>query len=225
MRAAKAGVALAAVLVCSGQTALPFSPASTPFDNKLVRVALSAGVPGVVTKPHVHETNRVMIYFDAGTNKITYQNGKVSPETFRAGDVQWNDAMGTHVAEIIADRPVNIAHLELKSPPGMVPTVKFPANDPLKLDPAHYKLEIDNNQVRVLRLHLRQGEKTPLHAQSFERLVVPLTPARLKVSDAKGAAKTVSYGKADLQWLAPGEEAAENLGDQPYEALIVEFKR
>jgi len=219
----KAGVALAAVLVCGG--ALPFSPASVPIDNKLVRVALSAGVPGAVTKPHVHETNRVMIYFDPGTNKITYQDGKVSPETFRAGDVQWNNAMGTHVAEIIAAQPVNIAHLELKSAPNMVPSVKFPANDPLKLDPAHYKLETDNNQVRVLRLRLRQGEKTPLYAEVFERLLVPLTVARLKVSDAKGAAKTVTYGKADLQWLAPGEEAAENLGDQPYEALIVEFKK
>lgn len=222
-RAVKAGVALTAVLVCGG--ALPFTPASVPIDNSLVRVALSAGVPGVVTKPHVHETARVMIYFDAGTNKITFQNGEVRPETFRAGDVQWNDSMGSHVAEIIAAKPVNIAHLELKSPRGMVPTIKFPANDPLKLDPAHYKLEIDNNQVRVLRIRLGQGEKTPLHAQPFERLLVPLTPARLKVTDAKGAAETVNYGKADMRWLTPGEEAEENLSAQPYEALIVEFKR
>ena len=189
----------------------------------MVKVALSAGMPGVVTKPHVHETNRVMIYFDAGTNKITFQDGKVSPETFRAGDVQWNNAMGSHVAEIIAARAVNIAHLELKNAP--VAGVKFPANDPLKLDPAHYKLEIDNNQVRVLRLRLRQGEKTPLHAQPFERLLVPLTPARLKVSDAKGAARTVTHAKADMLWLTPGDQAEENLGDQPYEALIVEFKK
>lgn len=216
-----AGAALAALFVCGG--ALPFTPASVPIDNSMVKVALSAGVPGVVTKPHVHETNRVMIYFDAGTNKITFQNGKVSPETFRAGDVQWNDAMGSHVAEIIAAQPVNIAHLELKNPP--VAGVKFPANDPLKLDPVHYKREIDNSQVRVLRLRLRPGEKTPLHAHPFERLLVPLTPARLKFSDAKGAAKTVSYGKADMVWLAAGDEAQENLGGQPYEALIVEFKR
>lgn len=219
--AAKVSVVLVAVLVCGG--ALPFTPASVPIDNKIVRVALSAGMPGVVTKPHVHETNRVMIYFDAGTNKITFQDGKVSPETFRAGDVQWNNAMGSHVAEIIAAQPVNIAHLELKTAPA--PGIKFPANDPLKLDPAHYKLEIDNNQVRVLRLRLRPGEKTPLHAQPFERLLVPLTPARLKVSDAKGAAKTVTYAKADMLWLTPGDEAQENLGGQPYEALIVEFKK
>jgi len=223
--ASKIPPVLFAVLVCGGQTALPFSPATTPFDNKLVRVQLSAGLPGVITPPHVHSTNRVMVYFDAGTNKITYQNGKVSPEVFRAGDVQWNNAMGTHVAEIMAAGPVNIAHIELKSPPDMVPAVKYPALDPLKVDPGHYKMEIDNNQVRVLRLHLSQGEKTVLHEEVFERLLLPLTPAKLKVVDSAGSAKTVAYKRAQLQWLQPGKEAEENLGGQPYEALIVEFKK
>jgi len=216
---------LIAVLICGGQAALPFSPATTPFDNKVVRVQLSAGLPGVITPPHVHLTNRVMIYFDAGTNKITYQNGKISPEVFRAGDVQWNNAMGTHVAEIIAAGPVNIAHIELKSPPDMVPAVAYAALDPLKVDPGHYKMEIDNNQVRVLRLHLSRGEKTVLHEDVFERLLVPLTAGKLKTIDAAGRTKTVAYKRAQLQWLLPGKEAEENLGGQPYEALIVEFKK
>jgi hypothetical protein len=223
--ASKIPPVLIAVLICSGQTALPFSPATTPFDNKVVRVQLSAGLPGVITPPHVHSTNRVMVYFDAGTNKITYQNGKVSPEVFRAGDVQWNNAMGTHVAEIIAAGPVNIAHIELKSPPDMVPAVQYSALDPLKVDSGHYKMEIDNNQVRVLRLHLGQGEKTALHEEVFERLLVPLAAARLKVIDSAGVTKTVTYKRAELQWLLPGKEAEENLSGQPYEALIVEFKK
>jgi hypothetical protein len=221
----KIHAALFAVLVCSGQTALPFSPASVPFDNKVARVQLSAGLPGVITPPHVHLTNRIMVYFDAGTNKITYQNGEVKPEVFRAGDVQWNNAMGTHVAEIIAAGPVNIAHIELKSPPDMVPAVKYSALDPLKVDPGHYKVEIDNNQVRVLRLHLKQDEKTVLHEELYEQLLVPLTAASLKVVDSGGTAKTITYKRAELQWLLPGKEVDENLGGQPYEALIVEFKK
>jgi hypothetical protein len=214
-----------AVLVCSGQTALPFTPATVPFENNLVRVQLSAGLPKVVTPPHVHLTNRVMIYFEAGTNKITFQNGEVKPEVFRAGDVQWNNAMGTHTAEIIASGPVNIAHIELRSPPNMVPTAGYSALDPLKLDPQHYKAEIDNNQVRVLRLHLRPGERTPLHEEPFERLVVPLTAARLNVVDSKGTAKAVAYKQAELQWLPPGAAAEENIGSKSYEAIVVEFKK
>jgi len=214
-----------AALVCSGQTALPFTPATVPFDNNAARVQLSAGLPKVVTPPHVHLTNRVMIYFDAGTNKITYQNGMVSPEVFDAGDVQWNNAMGKHTAEIIAAGPVNIAHIELKSAPNMVPTVKYSARDPIKLDLGHYKVEIDNNQVRVLRLHLGPGERTPLHDEPFERLIVPLTAALLKVVDSEGKAKALAYKKAELQWLPPGAAADENIGSKSYVAIIVEFKK
>jgi quercetin dioxygenase-like cupin family protein len=218
-------IALMAGLAGSGQTALPFVPATVPFDNKIARVQLSSAAPKEVTPPHVHLTNRVMIYFDAGTNKITYQNGVVKPEVFRAGDVQWNNAMGTHTAEIIAPGPVNIAHVELKSPPNMVLTVQYSAMDPLKVAPGQYRKEIDNNQVRVLRLHLDRGEKAPMHEERFEQLLVPLTAASLKVTDAQGKAKNVVYKQAELQWLPPGTEADENIGDAPYEALIVEFKK
>jgi quercetin dioxygenase-like cupin family protein len=217
--------AFATTLLVGGQTALPFTPATVPFDNKLARVQLSSAAPKELTPPHVHLTNRVMIYFNEGTNKITYQNGAVKPEVFRAGDVQWNNAMGTHTAEIIAASPVNIAHVELKSPPDMVPTVKYSALDPVKLDPAHYQVEIDNNQVRVLRLHLKRGEKTPLHEDPFEQLLVPLTAARLKIVGPEGKTKNVAYRQAELQWLPPGKEIDENVGSGPYEALIVEFKR
>ena len=217
--------ALVAGLADSAQTALPFVPATVPFDNKMARVQLSSAAPKEVTPPHVHLTNRVMIYFDAGTNKITYQNGKVSPEVFRAGDVQWNNAMGTHTAEIIAPGPVNIVHIELKSPPGMVPTVHYAAQDPLKVAPGQYRKEIENNQVRVLRLHLGRGERTPLHQERLDQLLVPLTAARLKVTDTQGKTKNVAYKQAELQWLPPGTEAEQNIGDAPYEALIVEFKK
>jgi hypothetical protein len=216
---------LAATLLVGGQTALPFTPATVPFDNKLARVQLSSAAPKELTPPHVHLINRVMIYFDAGTNRITYQNGVVRLEVFRAGDVQWNNAMGTHTAEIIAAGPVNIAHIELKSPANMVPTIRYSALDPLKLDPAHYKVEIENNQVRVLRLHLKRGEKTPLYEEPFERLLVPLTAVRLKVIDPEGKTKNVAYKEAELQWLSPGKETDENIGAEPYEALIVEFKK
>jgi len=217
--------ALMAGLAGSGQTALPFVPATVPFDNKIARVQLSSAAPKEVTPPHVHLTNRVMIYFDAGTNKITYPNGVVSPEVFRAGDVQWNNAMGTHTAEIIASGPVNIDHIELKSPPDMVPTVRYSALDPLKVAAGQYRKEIDNNQVRVLRLHLKRGEKAPLHQERFDQLLVPLTVGRLKVTNAQGKAKNVAYKQAELRWLPPGIEADENIGDAPYEALIVEFKK
>lgn len=207
------------------QTALPFMPPSTPFDNAVARVQLSAGAPNVETPPHTHPTNRVMIYFEPGTNTIKFQNGKVRPENFKAGDVQWNDAMGTHTSTITAPAPVNIVHIELKTPPKMTPALKYTALDPVAVDPGHFKVEIDNNQVRVLRLRLGKGERTPLHQEVFERLVVPLTPGRLKMTNSKGLVTEVTCKRAELQWLVAGSEAQQNAGAKSYEALIVEFKK
>ncbi len=194
------------VFAAAAHAGIPYDPPATPIDNAVARVALSAGKPGELTKPHVHLTNRVMIYFQVGTNIIRYPGGKVAPEHFRAGDVQWNTAMGTHTAEIAAAGPVDIVHVELKSPPDMVPHIKPPTLD------AHFKRELENNQVRVLLLHLAPGVKTAPYNEPFERLLVPLT-------------KSARLQPGEVQWLAPGAGADENTGTAPYEAIIVEFKK
>jgi len=216
---------LAFAAATAAHAGIPYDPATTPIDNAVARVQLSAGVPGEVTKPHVHLTNRVMIYFQAGTNTIRYPDGRISPEHFKAGEVQWNNAMGTHTATITAKGLVDIAHVELKSPPGMVPAVKYAVRDPGIVDPAHFKIELENNQVRVLRLHLGKGEKTPMYEERLERLLVPLTPARLKTAGADGAVKTANAQPGEVQWLQPGTQADENTGDARYEAIVVEFKK
>jgi hypothetical protein len=216
---------LAFAAAAASHPAIPYNPPTTPIDNAVVRVQLSAGAPGEVTKPHVHLTNRVMIYFQPGTNTIRYPDGKVSPEHFKAGEVQWNNAMGTHTATITATGPVDIAHVELKSPSGMVPAIKYAARDPRAVDPAHFKVEIDNNQVRVLRLRLGRGEKTHVYEERLERLLVPLTEARLKTTGADGTVKTVQYRPGEVQWQIPGTQSDENTGDAAYEAILVEFKK
>lgn len=218
-------VLVLAAAAAAAHAGIPYNPPSMPIDNAVARVQLSAGAPGEVTKPHVHLTNRVMIYFQAGTNTIRFPDGKVSPEHFRAGDVQWNDAMGTHTATITASAPVDIAHVELKSPPGMVPAVRISAREPRLADPAHFKLEIDNSQVRVLRLRLEKGEKTQSYDERLERLLVPLTPARLKTVGGDGSVKTANLRPGEVQWLTPGTQSDENAGEARYEAILVEFKK
>jgi len=216
---------LAFTAAAASHVGVPYDPPTTPIDNAVARVQLSVGVPGEVTRPHVHLTNRVMVYFQAGTNTIRYPNGEVSPEHFEAGAVQWNYTMGTHTATISATGPVDIVHVELKSPPDMIPAIKYVARDPSVVDPAHFKVEIDNNQVRVLRLYLGSGEKTRMYEERLERLLVPLTEARLKTVDADGVVKTVRYLPGEVQWLMPGTQNDENVGKSRYEAILVEFKK
>src|SRR3569833_3229920 len=181
----------------------PPAPPPPPPANAMAREQLSAGKPGEVTKPHVHLTNRVMIYFQAGTNTIRYPDGRIAPEHFKAGDVQWNDAMGTHTATISAVGPVDIVHVELKVPKSSANRVRgilYGPRDPLTIDPKHFRLEMQNDQVRVLRLRLGKGEKTQAYESMFEHLLVPLTAARLKTVDAKGAVKETAYRPGEVQW-------------------------
>ena len=37
------------------------------------------------------------------------------------------------------------------------------AQDAVAVDPAHHKVEFENDQVRVLRVTIAPGEKTPTH--------------------------------------------------------------
>lgn len=194
------------VLAATAHAGIPYDPPSVPIDNAVAKVALSAGKPGELTRPHVHLTNRVMIYFQAGTNTIRYPDGKVAPEHFRAGEVQWNNAMGPHTAQITAAGPVDIVHVELKSLPVMTPRIRPPVLD------SHFKVELDNSQVRVLRLQLGAGEKTKPYQEPFDRLLVPLT-------------KSAGLQPGEVQWLVPGAGADQNTGTAPYEAIMVEFKK
>ena len=87
---------LAMIVFAAGvaHAGIPYDSPSIAIDNVIARVALSGGKPGELTKPHVHLNNRVMIYFQNGTNTIRYPSGKVAPEHFRFGEVQWKNAMG-----------------------------------------------------------------------------------------------------------------------------------
>jgi hypothetical protein len=51
------------------------------------------------------------------------------------------------------------------------------AQDPVKADPnpKHYKVEFENEQVRVLRVHLGPKESSPMHEHP-PRVSVPLIP-------------------------------------------------
>ncbi len=71
------------------------------------------------------------------------------------------------------------------------------AQDPVKVDPKHNKVEFENDQVRVLRTHVTPKESIPMHEHPAN-VVVWLTDARNKASAAKASArKPSSYSRQD----------------------------
>ncbi len=97
------------------------------------------------------------------------------------------------------------------------------AQDPVKVDPKHYKVEFENDRVRVLHINVGAHEKTPMHAHPGSVLVW-LTDAHVKFTFPDGKTED-AHGKAgQANWSAAVKHAGENLSDKPIEVLQVELK-
>jgi oxalate decarboxylase/phosphoglucose isomerase-like protein (cupin superfamily) len=97
------------------------------------------------------------------------------------------------------------------------------AQDPVKVDPQHYKVIFENDQVRVLRIHYGPHEKSVMHVHP-NAVVVYKSDAHMKMTTPDGKS-VVSDGKAgDSQWTPAGAHLPENAGDKPVDAVLVELK-
>ena len=95
--------------------------------------------------------------------------------------------------------------------------------DPVKVDPQHYKVETENARVRVLRIHYGPHEKSPMHFHP-DAVAVFLTDGHVKFGLPGGKSQEASFKSGETQWNAAGTHAPENLGDQPFELILVELK-
>src|SRR5580658_475075 len=170
---------LALVLLASAAVTLRAQnpPGAAAIDNKLdtpqVRVYIATLAPHTPVPSRTgHATNRVLIYLDNGV--MTRQDGGDPAQKieFHRGDVRWRPASGAYVAENTGDRPIRILEIDLKGKPaGPAPVSKL---DPTVVDAKHYKIELENDQVRILRVHYDPHDKGELHEHILNRLVLYL---------------------------------------------------
>jgi quercetin dioxygenase-like cupin family protein len=97
------------------------------------------------------------------------------------------------------------------------------AQDAVKVDPKHYKVLVNNAQVRVLRIHYGPHETSVPHSHP-NAVVTYLTDGRIKMLLGNGKS-IISTGKAgETQWTPAGIHTPTNLGDTPFDAVLVELK-
>lgn len=196
---------------------------TTPIDNDQVKVLKVMQDPHVRTRLHQHKINRVMIYLQAGRQTIEYQDGKKVMLDWKPGEALWSAAGGMHIAEITSDKPVTIVEVELKKPGNSAKTPASPL-DPLKVDPKSYKVELENDQVRVLRVKIGGHKGVPMHEHMLNRIVVYITDQNFRVTTPDGKAEAVQHKAGDVSWGGPTKHKEENLSDKPFEVLVVELK-
>jgi quercetin dioxygenase-like cupin family protein len=97
------------------------------------------------------------------------------------------------------------------------------AQDPVKVDPKHIKVEFENAQVRVVRFKYGPHEKSPMHEHPAN-VVVFLTDGHVKFTYPDGKTEE-RHGKAgQVVWNAAVKHESENVGDKPLEGIQVEMK-
>src|SRR5438552_7497397 len=95
--------------------------------------------------------------------------------------------------------------------------------DPVKVDPTHYKVEFENKQVRVLRIQYGPHEKSVMHGHPAA-VAVYLTDQDGKFGLPDGKTEE-RHGKAgQVIWTAAETHLPENLTDKPLEVILVELK-
>src|SRR5260370_9841483 len=95
--------------------------------------------------------------------------------------------------------------------------------DPAKVDPKHYKVEFENESVRVLRWTVGPREKTPI-LEHPAHLGIPLTNLDVKGFSPDGWTEDLQWEAGHTISRAPPIKPFQNVSDSPFESIIVELK-
>ena len=96
------------------------------------------------------------------------------------------------------------------------------AQDPVKADAKHYKVQLENDYVRVLRATYGPGEKSVMHDHPAT-VAVYLTDGQVKFNLPDGTTADGSGKAGQVFWNAGGKHLPENLGAR-IDVIVVELK-
>ena len=209
------------LLALAGAGLMAAQSSNVVTDNDQVKVLKVVVQPHQKTKLHEHKVNRVMIYLQPGKQDFAFSDGKKTTITWQKNEAKWSPAGGMHIAEVTTPKPVTIVEIELTQP-GHAPAPN--ALDPVKLDPKHYQVAMENDQVRVLRVKIGAGESAPMHKHALNRVVVYLTDQKVLSTTEDGKETTVEKKAGDVAWAGLAQHKEKNVGTQAFELYAVELK-
>ncbi|HEX5410645.1 MAG TPA: cupin domain-containing protein [Terriglobia bacterium] len=97
------------------------------------------------------------------------------------------------------------------------------AHDPIKVDSKHYKVEFENDDVRVIRIRYAPGDKSAMHSHP-KSVVVFLTDCKGRFTYPDGKTEDIEGKAGQTIYTQATEHLPENTGRQPFELLQIELK-
>lgn len=95
--------------------------------------------------------------------------------------------------------------------------------DPVHVDSKHYKVEAENDRVRVLRVRYGPREASVMHGHP-PTVAVFLTENRGKFTFPDGRTEERSWTTGEAMLMPAENHLPENLTDQPLELILIELK-
>jgi quercetin dioxygenase-like cupin family protein len=197
------------VCILAGFALLADTAADVKVDTPQARAVVVALQQHQKMPAHEGSLNRVLVYLTPGRIKLSGPAGKAENIDFKAGDVRWIASGDSSVVENISGRPIQVVEIELRNTaPRPMPVTQL---DPTVVDSGHYKVALENDQVRVMRVRYGAHEGGARHEHILNRVVVNITD--------QGNGKA---GEVHLSGAMTHSE--ENKLDQPVERIAVELK-
>ena len=196
----------------------------TPGDHKLelentwVRVFRVKQLPRAKSPLHQHPES-VIVYLTDAHQRVTYAGGRSREITHKSGDVAYSEA-ATQTEENLSDQPLEMAVVELK--PARIHATPA-ALDPVKLDPEHHLVPLENDRVRVLRTILEPHLKSPMHEHPAY-VVVYLTELHTTMKLGDGRVVDNPRRPGEIDWRNPLKHETENIGEHTAVEIQIELK-
>ena len=97
------------------------------------------------------------------------------------------------------------------------------AQDPVKVDPAHYKVLLENPSVRVLSINYPVGATSKMH-QHPDAIAIMLANAKVKFATSDGKSVDQEMANETATYTPAGTHNPTNIGTGPIKGILVEFK-
>ena len=136
-----------------------------------------------------------------------------------AGHAGFTEA-GKYTEENVTDHTLEAVIIELKPGAPKSPSITL---DPVKLDPEHHEVLLENDRVRVIRTSLFPHVKSPMHEHPHY-VVVYMTELHTTMKLGDGRVVDNPRHPGDIAWRDALKHQTEQMGDQVAVEIQVEIK-
>jgi hypothetical protein len=221
-------IAIRVALICAVISIVGSAPQSarpkeeTPLDNEFVRV--------VVDPPLTSSHQEVLaLGYNFEKTPLVQLRVPTQPVNHETGTLQWAD-LGKVSAQYVLPQGnfsgsrlvVNheaFIYIYLKSVP---PKSNF-TDDAVKADPTHNEVILDNDRVRIVRIHFAPDEEGPI-VDKRPRVIIARTDSHATVTFPDGHSEPRDMKAGAVSFGNAGRQATKNTGATPLENIVIELK-